>query len=613
MALLLSAIVALLPLILAPHVLLYWDITPKIMVLLVGVAIALPLAWRDSSWPSRRAQSPALRILGWLLVAQAVSLGLSTAFSTDPALSLGGSAWRRFGLIPQAALLLFAWLVAQHTAGRAGRARQLLRVIAAAGIPAATYGIAQYFGWDPLIDPTAYHVGEPPLTIVRPPGTLGYVSYFATYLLSVIFAGVALVMIEESRAWKLTGAAASALGAVALVLTGTRAALLGLACGTVFFALWLRPRIRTREIVAGLLAVAALAGFYFSPAGQMLRSRVRWFIDDPAGGSRPLLWRDALRMAGARWMAGFGPETFSINFPRYQSAELARAYPGFYQESPHNIFIGALAGQGVPGLAALAGLTALGLYAVWKAQDRRLAAALGAALAAALVSQQFTCFTLPTAFFFYLTVALLAGQAFLPVRPQVVKRRTVMLGVWSVMALVFLVFAVALVTADATLARVDRLIRAGRAQEAAAIYHKFAPWQPPGMRSDVWYARAMATGFEHAQNRDDAMTAGREAMAAAVRATRNAEEPQNAWLNLAFFYGRQNDFPHTEESLRAAIRAAPNWYKPHWLLAQVLRAGGRLPEASVEAALAADLDGGKNPEITRTLAEIKAKANISEK
>ena len=407
MAILLAATLALLPLILAPHVLFYWDITPKIVILLVGMAIALPLAWRE-----RRAQSPALRILGWLLVAQAVSLAISTAFSIDPALSLGGSAWRRFGLITQAALLLFTWIVAQHTAGSADRGRQLLRVIAATGIPAAIYGITQYFGWDPLIDPAAYHIGEPPLTIVRPPGTLGYVSYFATYLLSVIFAGIALVINEESRLWGLIGAAAGVLGAVALTLTGTRAALLGLACGAVSLVVWLQPRMRARAIVAGIVIVAAMAGFYFSPAGQMLRSRVRWFIEDPGGGARPLLWRDSLRMAGTRWMAGFGPETFSINFTRYQSVALARAYPGFYQESPHNIFIDALAGQGVLGLAALAGVTVLGFYAVRKVQDRRLAAALGAGLTAVLVAQQFTSFTLPTALFFYLTVALLVGQAF---------------------------------------------------------------------------------------------------------------------------------------------------------------------------------------------------------
>jgi len=520
MAIVLSAILVLLPLILAPHMLFYWDITPKIVVLVAGTATAVAVGWRDCSWPSHRAQSPELRILGWLLVAQAASLVLSTAFSTDPALSLGGSAWRRFGLIPQTALLVFTWLAAQYTAGNAHGCRLLLRVIVGAGIPAAIYGIAQYFGWDPLIDPAAYHIGDPPLTIVRPPGTLGYVSYFATYLLFVIFAGAVLGMIEELRVWKVAGAAAGALGAVALILTGTRAALVGLACGALFLALWLRPRMGRREIVAGVLAAAALTFFSFSAPGQMLRSRVRWFIEDPAGGARPLLWRDSLRMAGTRWMAGFGLETFSANFPRYQSAALARAYPGFYQESPHNIFVDALVEQGAPGLVALAGLTILGFYAVRKVQDRKLAGTLGAALAAALVSQQFTCFTLPTAFFFYLTVALLVGQAGQPVHHTVPENRIVLVGAGFLMALIFLAFAIALVAADSALAHVDRLIRAVKPQEAAAVYWQFEPWQPPGMRSDLWYARAMATGYEHAQNHADALIFGREAMSAAISATR---------------------------------------------------------------------------------------------
>ncbi len=612
MAIVLSAIVALLSLIITPHLLFYWDVTPKVAVLLLGTAIALLLARRETCVPS-----PALRIFRLLLAAQAISLALSTAFSTDPALSLGGSSWRRFGLITQFAMLLFALLVAQYTAGNADRVRQLLRVIAAAGIPAAIYGILQYFGWDPLIDPKAYHVGEAPLTIVRPPGTLGYVSYFATYLLTVIFAGSALVLIERSRTWRFLGAAASVLGVVALLLTGTRAALLGLAFGAVFLAYWVRPRIRGREIAAGLVAVAALAGFYFSPAGQMLRSRTRWFIEDPSGGARPLLWRDSIRMARSRWTLGFGPETFSIDFPRYQSAELARAYPGFYQESPHNIFIDALMSQGVPGLAVLLGVTVLGFFAATKVSERKLAAALGAALAATLVSQQFTCFTVPTALFFCLTVALLVGQGVssgpLTVQYAAGKYRAAFLAARGIVALFFLAFATVLLATDAMLARVDRLIGARNRQEAAAVYRQLERWQPPGMRTDLWYARAMASGFESAQNRADTLAAGREAMAAAIRATRNSEEPQNAWLNLAFFYGRQNDFPLTEQSLRAAIRAAPNWYKPHWLLAQVLRAGGRLPEALTEAALAADLDGGKDPDVTRTLAEIGAAADNSQK
>src|SRR5258708_9588330 len=40
-------------------------------------------------------------------------------------------------------------------------------------------GIAQYFGLDPILPVAGYHIGEGIWTIVRPPSTLGYVSYFA--------------------------------------------------------------------------------------------------------------------------------------------------------------------------------------------------------------------------------------------------------------------------------------------------------------------------------------------------------------------------------------------------------------------------------------------------
>ena len=601
MAILLSAILALLPLTLAPGLLFYYDITPKIVVLLAGTAIGLILARRQM-----QARSPELRVFGMLLMAQGASLAVSTAFSSDVALSLGGSTWRRFGLIAQLAMLLFAWFAAQYAAGDAGRVRQLIRVIAVAGIPAAVYGIAQYFGWDPFIDRSLYHIGEAPLTIVRPPGTLGYVSYYATYLLSVIFAGAALILTEQSRWWKIAGSASGVLGTLAVTLTGTRAAILGLAAGLLFLAVWLGPRVRTIILAAVAAVVLGMAGFYFSPAGQMLRSRTRWFFEDPLGGGRLLLWRDSLRMCAVRWPVGFGPETFSIHFPRYQSPELARAYPAFYQESPHNIFIDALAGQGVPGVAILMGLTALGFYSMWKVRHRAEAAALGAALLALLISQEFTSFTLPTAVFFYVTIALAVALASVPVPFPASKGGTIRTVCFTFLPAIFIAFAVALVATDAGLARVDRLIRAGKPGEAAALYATVRQWQPPGVRTDLWYSQAMVGAAQRSQDRAESMAAAQQALAAAVRASRNSEEPQNAWLNLAVFYGRQNDLVDTEQSLRAAISCAPNWFKPHWLLAQVLRVAGRLQEARTEAVLAAELDGGKDPEVARTTAEIIA-------
>ncbi len=588
MAYCLWAIVTLLPLILTPQLLFFYDVTPKIFVLLIGAAIALFLTLREP-----RAQSLALRIFGILLAAQAVWLVVATAFSKDVALSFGGGGWRRFGLVSQVAVLVVAWIAAQYTAGRPDRVQYLLRAIAVAGILAALYGIAQYFGWDPLLDPRAYHIGDPPLTIVRPPSTLGYVSYFATYLLTVIFAGVVLALLEKSPAWKIVGAAAGLLGTLALILTGTRAAMLGLFAGVVVLAFCLRPRIRARTAVAaGLAALALFAGFYFSPAGRLLRNRALWFLGDPAGGSRLLLWRDAIRMASSRWLVGFGPETFSIWFPHYQSAELARQYPTFYQESPHNIFLDMLVDQGSPSALILVAMTVLGFYAAWKARDAILAGTLAAALAALVVSQQFTAFTVPTALFFYLTIALLVTQAFDPVRLPPSPFRVPKVAGAALLALVLVGFALMLVYADASLARVARLIQAGETGEAATVYQQVERWGPPGMRTELWYSRAMV-----------GTAAFRPGLEAAFRAAQTAEDRENAWLNLAVLYGRQNDAAHAAESLRSAIAAAPNWYKPHWLLAQVLWVEGREEEACTEAALAADRNGRQNPEVARTAAE----------
>jgi cytochrome c-type biogenesis protein CcmH/NrfG len=62
-----------------------------------------------------------------------------------------------------------------------------------------------------------------------------------------------------------------------------------------------------------------------------------------------------------------------------------------------------------------------------------------------------------------------------------------------------------------------------------------------------------------------------------------------------------------ESSLRRAIAANPNWFKPHWMLAQQLRRESRLEEAGKEAALAAELDSGHHPEVAQTLVEVGAR------
>jgi hypothetical protein len=337
MALLLAVVLALIPLAIAPGRFFYFDVTPKVVLLLLGTAAAA-VWWAAAATcvapPGFYRTSLAAR---WFLLAMcgmAVSLAVSTLASVNPLLSLGGSDWRDWGLVTQLAALGFAYLVAVCCAGQPGRLRLILRGTAASGLVVAFYGIAQYFGWDPLLDARGYHVGEGIWTIVRPPSTLGHADYSANWLLFVVFAGAALAALEQQTPWRWLAWAAAAAGSIAIVLSGTRAAMLGMLAGGVLLAtlhkLWGGPPgTRTtpssarhdgqgidsssKERVQGdprrpgglphkLCRIARLRKlsdigqscpaktgrpwpswrqprlFYVSPAGEKLRARVHWAI-----------------------------------------------------------------------------------------------------------------------------------------------------------------------------------------------------------------------------------------------------------------------------------------------------------------------------------------------
>ncbi len=308
MVLLQAVVIGWIALIVTPGQLFYFDVTPKVAILLLGTAALLV-------WPRGRDGVGAPRLFALLAVATLISLAASTALSSNPALSLFGTNWRRFGAITQAAVLIFAWLAARHVAGSADRARTLLRGIAASGAVAAIYGIVQYFGWDPLLPAAGYHIGEGIWTIVRPPGTLGYASYFATWLLAVLFLSLALAEWETDVRMRYSAYAVAALAAVAMLLTGTRAALLGLAAGVAVW-LWRRGfRIPSRVADPAMAVLVASVAFYYSPPGGQLRSRTRWFVEDPLGGARIQLWRDSFSMALHKLLFGYGPEVFSRTVP----------------------------------------------------------------------------------------------------------------------------------------------------------------------------------------------------------------------------------------------------------------------------------------------------------
>jgi O-antigen ligase len=604
MLLLVPLVAALVPLLIFPGLLAYFDITPKIAILLCGTA--LMLLYSGTNMYNARAL-PRHRGGRWLIVlavAQWLVFVCASLFSSNRALSFNGGIWRRFGLISETGLMLFTLLTAAWLAVDANRIRVLLRAAVVSGAVASCYGIAQYFGWDPLLPAPAYHVGEGVLTIVRPPGTLGHADYFAAWLVIVVFLAAGLIRLETGRFYRIAAMIAAALAASAIVLSGTRAALLGLLCGGA--VLWLtRPRrsyLRTAALAVTAGVISAV--FFFSPAGIPLRARLHWSIDDARGGARLLLWRDSLRMSAQRPVTGFGPETFSTAFPRFESAELASAYPDFYHESPHNIFLDALTSEGLAGLLVLLAWCALGLAAAIRAcrLGNPLGPPLAAALAALLVTQQFSVFIVTTALYFYLLVSLLVIVAWpstaLDASIQPVRRWVLIPS--TVLALFLFGAATQVMVADRAYAIAKHRIATNDIAAASRAYRVAARWQPDGPSSDLGYSLAMQQAAARTPIFTDRLLARQEAMEAAIRAAGNAEDRQNAWYNLAELLAQQNDAAGTERALRNAIAWAPNWFKPHWALAKLLALTGRRPEALEESRIAVERDGGHDAEVAET-------------
>lgn len=556
-----------------------FDITPKLFALVVGAALTwIALAVRGEIAVPPHAVSLALGAL-------AAAGILATLLSTDRVLSLQGADWRRMGLP--------AWLgcvaLAAAIAAMPGDRRALLRAIAAAGVVAAIYALFQYRGHDPWIDPALYHIGEGEWQIVRPPSTFGYVSYFALYLAAAIFLAAGLAVDAAARWLRWTWAAGAAVMTIALIVTGSRGAWLGAMAGIVMLAMKLPQR---RTLLIALLIAAALGGaFIASPLGQPVRSRMRWFVEDPEGGSRWYLWRDSLRLAAAHPLLGVGPDAFGLAFATGESLDLARAKRDFYIESPHNVFLDYLTSAGPLALAAFLALAAIAL----RGPDIFLTAS----FVAALVAAQFIADIIPTRLLMLALAALAAPRA-TPARrlPSLARWAIAACAAASLAALA--VFGIPFARSDRALhdaetaarsGRFDLMLAAGpRAQQAYPFEYSrllgqiaMLPGLAPGPRAFVFV----------------------QAEAAARAALPHSERPQLVHVHLASLAALQGRFPEARTELEAAIRAAPSWFRPRWQLSLLLEQSGRHAEAAQQAAAALERGAREVPEIATQLRKIE--------
>jgi tetratricopeptide (TPR) repeat protein len=204
--------------------------------------------------------------------------------------------------------------------------------------------------------------------------------------------------------------------------------------------------------------------------------------------------------------------------------------------------------------------------------------------------------------YFYLLIALLVSGSNEVMPERRSSRWLVPVGVAVGVAasLLFAAFAVRLLVADRALAVANGRIESGDASAAAREYLVVLRWEPSGAGADLNYSRAMAQLAARAPVLSTRVQAAQQALEAAIRATQTAEDRQNAWYNLARLLAGQNNPVGVERALRNAIAWAPNWFKPHWVLAQLLESTGLHQQALAEAEIAFDLDHARDPEVSET-------------
>lgn len=338
--------------------------TLAIFVLVVGVVIAAdpaglapfgPLKWAvatTATWAlaavlSRR-RLRAVRVPTLVLAGLVVWTGVVAVAGVDPLYAWIGTPERHWGVL--------AWVLClvAFVAGQALQGNEQARVAEAATVAVGLVGLwslAELLGWEPFA-----------LTGVtdRPGGPFGSSAYLgaATALLAPAAVGLALHA-RRSPLTRVVATACAALGAIALVASGARAAWVGVAI-VVVVTLALRRRDLSRRVVAALGAALVLGVLIAVVTG--VGARVPDLVTDERGGMRGRLdeWRVAARVVAEHPVVGVGPEGYRIAFAEGVDADYeARHGRHPLPDRAHAALLDVAATTGIPGALAYAVLLAL--------------------------------------------------------------------------------------------------------------------------------------------------------------------------------------------------------------------------------------------------------------
>lgn len=353
-------------------------VVPKAFFFQAVVALAL-LAWipawiggGDAGGGSRRTASPLRRDpAAWALAALVAVGSVSALLGEVPARSLLGTFERRWGVLAWSLFLVFYGLLRLQLGARGWR--RALRITALVATAVAAVGIVGHHG--------LLGGGGTDAPWRRAAGTLGNAGYLGAYLVLTATATAYLAWSTRSPARRALWSLAGALQAYGLVLTGTRAVVLGALAGLVVAAaggvlLGSNRRVRAISAAAAGVAVLAAAALWAAPAdgflGRWSERLVALSTEATSMQMRFAVWGAAAAGFREAPLVGVGPENFHLVWSRHFDPVVYDLNPeGTSFDRAHDVLAEAGATMGAGGLLAVLGLWVAVGWSLVRARRRR--------------------------------------------------------------------------------------------------------------------------------------------------------------------------------------------------------------------------------------------------
>jgi O-antigen ligase/Flp pilus assembly protein TadD len=505
--------------------------------LLVVTAVALPLAFDPrSTFPFPIAKAGVLGIVSyalgatlalkvlttglaglprtWLLAPPAAFLALTAiaaVLAVDHNIALWGAYDRRLGLVAAVQMGVIFLAAATFVRGR-GDLLTVLGGVAGGGLLVVSYGIAQRLGVDPIRWPT------PDIVFATFGNSNIMGQYFAVLAAASIAGFLGLFPLRRSRTPAIMLAIASIAFVTGVVLSGARAALIGLSLGAglaVALGAWRLASGSQRVVAAGLTVAAVIVGgvaILLTPVGARIATLAQG--TDLSVSERSLLYRTIFEIVADRPLLGVGPDNLAAVYNLYRPVEALPFGPLLTQSSAHGWPFRTLLDSGALGLLAFLAI-ALSLVLAGGQAIRRSAGAdpaltvLFVGLITYLVAGVFAVNDLGTDWLFWLAagivVATLTGSSVRAAGPlrgwHTAVAVVLAVGViWPVLALTRDIGASRALLASRSLADRDpgaALVQARQVVEADDRWPDH--WNSLGLRARAAGDRELAlTSFEHA-------------------------------------------------------------------------------------------------------------------